>query len=350
MNNMSNQTRKRRKKYKGLKIFLGILILLLLIIAIYLYIQYRKIPKADTSDFDTDVVTAELPEEEEKIMDKGYINIALFGVDSRKDEIKSHTRSDSIIIISINKKTKDVNMISVYRDTVMYTDEKHGYDKATHAYAYGGPELSVSMLNRTLDLNITDFVTVNFNSLALIVDALGGVEIDVAENEVEPLNKFGEQVAEFIGTEYTPIKKAGTQVLNGEQAVGYCRIRSTAGGDFTRASRQRTVLAKLFDQVKSTNPITLVKLAEDLFPYVYTSMGLADVLALIPGLPSYSLASSEGFPFDASSGRLGKASVVYANPNLYQNVIELHEKLFGTEDYTPSTRVENYSKEINSYR
>ncbi|MBQ4474505.1 MAG: LCP family protein [Lachnospiraceae bacterium] len=323
---------------------------MLLFTAGYLYLQFRRMQQADTSDFDTDAVIVDIPEEEEKKMDRGYINIALFGVDSRQDEIKNHTRSDTIMIVSINKKTKDVNVVSVYRDTVMYTNEKHGYDKATHAYAYGGPELSVQMLNRTLDLNITEFITVNFNSLAMIVDALGGVEIDVSEEEVEYVNKFGSQVAELIGTEYKEVTKAGKQTLNGEQAVGYCRIRSTAGGDFTRSSRQRIVLEKLFDKIKKAGPIKLAKVAESIFPNVYTSMGLADVMALIPGVASYSLASSEGFPFDASSGRLGKASVVYANPNLYQNVIQLHEKLFGTEDYEPSSRVENYSKEINSYR
>ena len=341
---------KPRRKHRALLIILELLIVLLLIVAGYLYIQFQRIQKADTSDFDTDSVIVDIPEKEEKIMEKGYINIALFGVDSRQDEIKNHTRSDTIMIVSINKKTKDVNVVSVYRDTVMYTDDKHDYDKATHAYAYGGPELAVQMLNRTLDLNITDFVTVNFNSLAMIVDALGGVEIEVTEEEVEYINKFGAQVAEFIGTEYKEVTKAGKQTLNGEQAVGYCRIRSTAGGDFTRSGRQRTVLSKLFEKLKKSNPIKLAKVVEAIFPNVYTSMSLADILALVPGVASYSLASSEGFPFDASSGRLGKASVVYANPNLYQNVIQLHEKLFGTEDYEPSSRVENYSKEINSYR
>ena len=337
-----------RRKHSVFLIILEVLIVLLLIIAGYLFMQYSKMKKTNTADFDPSQVIVDIPDEEEKVMEKGYINIALFGVVSRMAQLKNKTRSDSIIIASINKKTKEVQLISVYRDTLLYLNEERGYNKATHAYAYGGPELAVQTLNQNLDLNISDFVTVNFNSLAFIVDALGGVEIEITEDELPYVNKFAKETAEIIEKEYHEITKAGKQTLDGVQAVGYCRVRSTAGGDYKRANRQRNVLSQIFTKLKKADPIKLAKVAEEIFPNVYTSMNLADILALIPGLPSYSIASSEGFPFESHPGRYGKMSVVYGEPNLYENVILLHEKLFGTKDYKPSSRVEEYSKEIKA--
>ena len=340
--------RKKKKKANALIIILEVLIVLLFVIAGYLFYQYSKIKKATTSDFDTSSVTVDLPEEEEKIMEEGYINIALFGVDSRSDQLKEKTRSDSIIIVSINKKTKEIHLLSVYRDTVLYTNENHGYDKATHAYAYGGAELAVQTLNQNLDLNITEFATVNFNSLADIIDRLGGVEVELSQEEIDDMAEHGPETGRVVGREYVAPAAPGVQTLDGVQAVSYCRIRHVAGGDYKRSERQRIVLSQMFSKLKAAGPIKLAQIAQDVFPNVYTSMNLADILALIPGVSSYSIASSEGFPFETRDGRLEKMSVVYPAPNLYQNVIKLHEKLFGTEDYTPTSRVENYSIEIKA--
>lgn len=336
---------KTRRKFRILFLLELFFILLLACIAFGLY-QYSKVQQAD---IDSDSLLVSLPEKEEDTM-KDYINIALFGVDSRENELTSNTRSDVIMIASIHKKTKEVKLISVYRDTYLYIDEKHGYTKATHAYAYGGPELAVKMLNQNLDLNITEFATVNFNSLAAIVDALGGITVEIQEDEIKEVNRYTKDVAKIIGTEAKKIKKAGKQTLDGTQATGYCRVRYTDGGDFRRAERQRTVMQAVLKKLKKAGPIKLLKIAGSVLPQVYTSLSLGDVIKLLPGIFSYQITDSEGFPFEKTAAYLGKTSYVFANPNLEDNVSALHKTLFGTKKYTPSKRVRGYSDTIQSRR
>lgn len=187
---------------------------------------------------------------------KGYRTIVLFGVDSREGELEKNTRTDTIIIASINLDSHEVRMASVYRDTWLNLSTDT-YNKANAAYAKGGPKQAINMLNMNLDLNITDFVTAGFDGLIDLVDAVGGVEIDVKESEIGNLNDFqisivgkpngtlnakGEPNYEADPGTYTPVKHAGLQTLNGLQATAYCRIRYVGNGDFERTQRQQAVL------------------------------------------------------------------------------------------------------------
>ena len=186
----------------------------------------------------------------------GYTNIALFGVDSREKELEKSTRSDTMIIASINNQTGEVKMVSVYRDT--YLDVGNGvFTKCNAAYAKGGPEQAIAMLNSNLDLNITDFVTVGFGGLTQVINDVGGITLDIQPEEIRPLNDYqismvgtssdGIHFTAQEGKDYTPITQAGEQLCNGLQATAYCRIRYTAGNDFRRTQRQRTVI-KLTDR------------------------------------------------------------------------------------------------------
>ena len=278
---------------------------------------------------------------------KNYTNIALFGVDSRANDLKKNTRSDSIIVASINNKTHDVKLVSIYRDTYVKIHD-HGCTKINHAYAYGGPDLAVNTLNKNFDLNIKDFITVNFSALTNVIDELGGVELTIKKEELKWVNAYGHDVAKINGQKYTKIKHPGKQTVTGVQATGYCRVRYTKGGDFTRAERQRTVLQAIFAKAKKSNPTALISAMNKIFPQVYTSLSTSDILSLMKYLPFYEIGDQQGFPYKLSCHR-GRDGIYYDFPTtLVSNVKKLHKELFGTDNYEPSKLVHTISKETSN--
>lgn len=328
--------KKRKKRLRRLLILEFLVILIILPIG-YLYYMIDKIPKhkMDESkivinDFNNDDI-------------KDYQNIAIFGVDSRANELNKNTRSDSIIVASIHKKTKKVKLVSVFRDTCVNIDG-HGYTKINHAYSYGGPELAISTLNRNFDLNITDFVTVNFSALTNVIDLLGGITLDIKEEELKYVNAYARDVAKINGTVHKPIEAPGSQVVTGTQATGYCRVRYTKGGDFTRALRQRTVIYQILKKAKSS-PTKLLPVANEMLPQIYTSLNTKELFGLSLGILFYDIEEDTGFPFDTAFKTINKASVVVPT-TLSSNVTKLHSLLFGTGNYAPSSTVQTFSKEI----
>lgn len=243
---------------------------------------------------------------------KNYTNIALFGVDSRANDLRKNTRSDSIIVASINNKTHDVKLVSIYRDTYVKIHD-HGCTKINHAYAYGGPDLAVNTLNKNFDLNIKDFVTVNFSALTNVIDELGGVELTIKKEELKWVNAYGHDVAKINGQKYTKIKHPGKQTVTGVQATGYCGVRYTKGGDFTRAERQRTVLQAIFAKAKKSSPTALISAMNKIFPQIYTSLSTSDILSLMKYLPFYEIGDQQGFPYKLSCHR-GRDGIYYDFP------------------------------------
>lgn len=369
--NMKKKTRKKlspqqaakRRKRKILLFAVEIVLLLVLVGALWVVKKAQSIElvKIDETKvkIDKDVQIAIQQEGESK---KGYRNIALFGVDSRDKQLGKNTRTDVIMIASINLDTKEVKLVSVYRDTWlnMSTDK---YNKANAAYATGGPEQAISMLNMNLDMDISDFVTIGFDGLIDVIDAVGGVEIDVLEEEVSYLNSYQiSMVGKVVGknaagedefdavpyVEYTPVEHSGTQKLNGLQATAYCRIRYV-GDDFQRTLRQRTVLTKVAKKAMTLNPATLDRIANAVLSKVKTSLDTQEILSLLSGIASYKIGEQSGFPFSDSlqTGRVGKASVVIP-VDLNHNVKRLHAFLFGNENYDPSDTVKRCSQKIAS--
>ena len=251
---------KKHKRRKWLLVVEILLILIALLIAA-IAVVFGKMEKHDWNDD-----TIYMNDFDKSHMDQ-YTNIALFGVDSRENNLTENTRSDSIIIASIHKKTNKITLVSIYRDTFVYIPD-HGYTKINHAYSYGGPQLAIETINRNFDLNITDFVTVNFSSLTDAIDALGGITLTITDEELDQVNRYAKDVANINGKEWTKIKKAGEQTVTGVQATGYSRVRYTAGGDFTRTERQRKVIDAMLSKAKHTNPIALVKTANVLLPQI----------------------------------------------------------------------------------
>lgn len=309
---------------KGLGIFLLIILILLgLALGVGYAILTDKLSNMDYVEIDESSIHVNSGVDEKL---KDYRNIVLLGVDSQ-DGSFSNTRSDCIIIVSINKKTNDVNLTSVYRDTYVEIDG-HGLDKITHAYAYGGPELAMSTLNKNLDLNITEFVTVNFETVKTVVDSIGGVTIKVTDAEA---------------TQISGLSSGGTYTLDGEQALAYSRIRKI-DSDYQRTERMRTVIEAVFDKVKTLGVSELSNFVDTILPLISTNLSSNEIISMLPSVPFYTIKDSEGWPYEV---RGISTDAWYGVPvTLESNVKELHAELFGNDDYTPTETVQEISDDI----
>ena len=282
---------------------------------------------------------------------EGYTNIALFGTDSREGAAENGepVRSDTIIVASLNNETKEVKLVSVYRDTMLEQEGQH-YDKANVAYAQGGPEEAVKMLNRNLDLDIEDYVSVNFLAMADVVDALDGVDIELTDEEVVHMNNYCVETSEVTGKSYERIEPevGGTYHLNGVQAVSYARIRYTAGGDFTRTERQRLLIEKVVEKAKDAGIVKINEIIDAVLPEVSTSLSASEILQMAVGVFDYTLGDSKGFPFDSATPESvpGYSGSYVVPVGLENNVIRLHEFLFPDEEYTPTEKLTSISDNI----
>ena len=335
---------KKKKKRKWLKVLGIILLTIILIIALligsaYMYIR-SKLSKMNTVQLDESQlgITAEAST---KLSE--YRNIAIFGVDSREDDYGKGNRSDCIIIASINNETKEVRLISVYRDTYVNI-QGHGLDKITHAYSYGEAPLAINTLNTNLDLNISEFVTVNFDSVSDAVDALGGVTIDIEDDEIKYINNYIDATAQITHKTSSHITSAGKQNLDGVQAVAYSRIRYTEGWDYKRTERMRTVIEAMANKLKSENIVEINKFIDVIFPKVYTNMDQKTVMSMIPDMINYKISTSIGWPYEVKGITLDRW---YGVPvTLESNVVKLHQELFEDQDYTLPDSIKTTSDAI----
>lgn len=271
-----------------------------------------------------------------------YRNIAILGVDARADSY-DNTRSDCIIIASVNEETNDVKITSVYRDTYVYI-EGYGFDKITHAYAYGGPELAVKTINDNLDIDIDEYIAINFNAFVDIVDVLGGISIDVTNEEVDYINKMVDGINSQTGKNSSKVETSGKQILSGVQALAYSRIRYTSGGDFNRTDRARTVLMATLEKAKTIDITDILVLIDKLLPSVKTNISAVEIVKLASSIDKYDVTVSIGWPYENSFYNDG-VSYVVAN-TLESNVKRLHKEVFNEIDYGVSSKVKKYSEEI----
>ena len=311
----------------------------------------RAEPKITILDEDKLSITQQVQEAtEEGGAMHGYRNIALFGVDATtENQLFKGSRSDSIMIASINLETGDIKLVSVYRDTYLNigTDE---YSKANAAYSYGGAEQAIKMLNMNLDMDITDFVTVGYGGLSEVIDGLGGVYIDVDSEEIKHINNYQSGIADVLKTDYKPVTQTGYQLLNGIQATAYCRIRYTRGDDFMRASRQREVIKAIEEQAKKADLATLTKVYEAAIDDIYTSLDSKDVLALLGDIANYRMSDENGFPQEdmRATPTMGAVGSVVAPLDLESNVVWLHEYLFEDEGYQVSDTVSEINAQVRT--
>lgn len=344
------KNKKRRKKSGVLGIILRLIIIFLLILVIaggFLYYKMRdtlevlEMNRVDSVDLEAQLYDSiNYRAKNDKKM-KGFKNIALFGVDSRSgDLLDGDNRSDTIMIASINEKTGEIHLVSVYRDTVLDVGDEY-YTKANTAYALGGPAQAIAMLNRNLDLNILDFVTVGFEGLAHTIDALGGIEIEIDEEEREYLNQYVHDMHIELGTDETPVEQSGLVTLTGIQATAYSRIRYTAGDDFRRAERQRTVLEKTLEKARGASPTTLIDVANNVVGDMATSLSSREIVSMILMAPKLNLADTGGIPQeDLRDFTTIEAGSAVMPVTLSDNSTWLHQFLFDDDVYKPSEEVE----------
>ena len=338
---------KPKTKSKALKIFLRIILVILIIIVILAGIAAGlvadKLGKINVEEIDKTAIGIS---EETKEELSGYRNIALLGIDSRADDYGLGNRSDCIIIASMDQKTKNIKLLSVYRDTYMQVEEhgKQVLDKVTHAYSYGGAQNTLKSLNTNLDMNISEYVTVNFDAVIAAVDAMDGVTIDIDSSELKYINDYINATSQSSGVKSSSITKAGKQKLDGVQAVAYSRIRYTAGGDYKRTERMRTVIEAMLTKAKSLSVGQLNKLVDTILPRVSTNISATEILGLIPSIASFNITDSLGWPYETKGITLDRW---YGVPvTLESNVKQLHREVFGQADYTVNSTIKNISDQI----
>ena len=349
--------KKTKKGHVGRKILFGveIIVLLLLVGILFVYTQINK--RMDNLNLDEgedlNVQINESVAGSEVL--SGYTNIALFGVDKRTGDEGLYGNSDTAIIASINNDTKEVRLVSLYRDTYLRVDEDSEgngiYNKCNSAYLRGGPEQAINMLNTNLDLDIENYVSVDFSAMATVVDCLGGLDIPLTYQEIIHTNNHCVETSEQTGIDYTPIEIpdpkpedetaiVDTYHLNGVQVTAYCRIRQTLSGDMGRTERQRLVLKLLTEKAKSAGLGTLNDILDQVFPLIQTNFSKSELIRLGMNIFNYSMGENTGFPVDYVMGAdltvpaTGLDCVIPTT--LETNVKYLHEFLFSDEDYQTS--------------
>ncbi len=347
---MSRNKSRRRKMKKGQKaLFTFLIIILVLVLAValggYMYLG----GKLSLIDIKEKLLGHQVGVDEQvEEMLKGYRNIALLGVDTRSaGDYSEDSRSDCIIIASINESTGDVKLISVYRDT--YVDvEEYGstkLDKITHAYWYGGAANTLKSLNRAMDMNITEYVTVDMEAVATAVDALGGVDIKIDSEELKYINGYVRETSRVTGKSNEEVTKTGLQTLNGVQAVSYGRIRYTAGADYKRTERMRTVVEAMLKKAKTLSLFELNDFANTILPLISTNISQGDILSLATKLGGFKIGTNLGWPYKTAGKTID--GVWQGIPiTLESSVVQLHKDVFGQPNYKVTSTVKDMSDRI----
>lgn len=322
---MSTKRKKKNKKNKVVLFVIEILVLVALLVGLFVYSRLDKVDS--TGEIDEGDVSIELESETAELV-QGYTNIALFGLDNRQTGNYDGGNSDCIMIASINNDTKEVKLVSVYRDTFLNVKEDT-YNKINSAYSYGGPKGAIAALNKNLNLNIVDYVAVDFGAIVEAVDLLDGIELTITDEEVKIMNdNYIDEINEVTDHNSSKLSSGGTYVVDGVQALAYCRIRYTAGDDFKRTERQRTVLTKMIEKAKGSSLSTVSSLINSMFDEISTSFTSKEMLELAGSMMDYELAGNHGWPFELCTGNFGSKGSIVVPTDLETNVAELHEYLF----------------------
>lgn len=296
---------------KILIIISTVIICALAVGGLYVNSLLNKTEKHEISKNDLDLgIDHSLPPE---VKNSDIINIALFGVDAPKGQFG---RSDAIMVLTIDKDNNTIKLSSIMRDSYVPIDG-HGTDKINHAYAFGGPQLAIKTINKNFKLNIKDFISVNFSTMPEIIDAIGGVEMDIKDYEISQLSSLG-------------ISKPGHYTLNGKQALAYSRIRKTGNGDYERTDRQRAVLNEVFKKITSAGAMKFPSYVTKLLPLTQTSLSNMDILNL--GKDTLSVGNlklvEKRFPQDGFCQGKMINSVYYLTFNKEETIKQMQEFIF----------------------
>ncbi|MPW26111.1 LytR family transcriptional regulator [Alkalibaculum sp. M08DMB] len=339
-----NKKKQKKKGNRTKKVAITLVIIIILLTSGFFLVYNKFLGGINTVELGDDLsISSELNK------NKNITNIALFGIDTRGDDYDG-SRADTIMIATVDKQHKKLKLTSIMRDTYVSIPGKK-FDKINHAYAFGGPELTIKTINQNFDMNIMEYVTVNFTALEKIVDSVGGVQIDVKSAEINSLNHNLSELDIIEGKSSKQVTSAGLQTLTGRQAVAYSRIRNVGNNDYARTERQRTVLQNLVTGVLKGRSLTQVlSLIETLSPYIETSLSSGEMIGLATTVFTLGISEMEDtrLPLDDYSKGGTWGGVYYLKPNtLVDNVAYLHEFIFEEEDYVPTSVVSGISNEMN---
>ena len=278
---------------------------------------------------------------------KGYYTVAVFGVDSRDGNVEKGALSDVNMIVNVDRESGDIQLISIYRDMYSMIDEDGKFHKFNQAYVEGGPEQALETLNRNLDLDIKDYITVNWKAVIDAINILGGVDLEITDAEFKYMNSFIAKTVEATGVGSYELEHAGMNHLDGVQAVAYARLR-LMDTDFNRTERQRKVVSLAFDKAKTANFSTLYSILVAVLPQTSTNVGIDNLIPFAKDISKYHLSETTGFPFDKDTKKMHKRDYVVPI-TLKSNVIALHDMLYGKipgYSYTPSEMLVKISNKI----
>ena len=282
---------------------------------------------------------------------KGYLTVALFGLDNRNESVASGN-ADVNKIVHLNLETGELKIISVYRDLFLSITNGNSYGKLNAAYARGGPENSVKVLNKNLDLDISSYFSFNWKAVADVIDLLGGVDVEVTKSEMKYFNAFIHETCVSTGiAAKNPavfyVKSSGLQHLYGVQAVAYARLRLT-DNDIKRTERQNTIMSLCLEKAKQLEPSKLVYIAEYILPQISYEFDMSKAMSLASTVKGISLSESYGFPTlqNLKMMDMGANGSCLVPNSLESAVKKLHQYMYATEDYTPSSAVRSYSNRI----
>lgn len=276
--------------------------------------------------------------------ESGYWTVAVFGVDSRDGNLGKGALSDVEMLCSINRKTGEIRLLSVFRDSYLRIDEDGSYDKINEAYFLGGHEQAVSALEANLGLKVDDYATFNWKAVINAINVLGGVDLEITDKEFAYINSFITETVESTGIGSYQLEHSGMNHLDGVQAVAYARLR-LMDTDFNRTERQRKVLGLAMEKAKQADAGTLKNLVAAVFPEISTSIGVDDLLGVARNAKKYYIGQTSGFPFSHTEMKIGKKACVIPT-TLESNVIQLHQFLYDDAQYTPSETVRSISAQI----
>ena len=334
-NNKNSRKRRKKKKSRKLLLFVFEVLLLAILLLVAYFVSMMNRIKYENLDETEAGINSDL-DENTLLSLEGYTNIALFGLDNRSSNNYDTGNSDVIMVASINNKTKDIKLVSVYRDT--YLSVGNGtYNKSNAAYAHGGAKQAVQMLNSNLDLDIKEYVCVDWAAMVKVIDDLGGLDLEITEGEMNQINKYKHDIDNVTGKSTASVTQYGLVHLDGTQATTYARIRKLAGDDFKRASRQRIVLQAIMEKANICNSVI-----DD----ISTSLSITEILSLAKDVASYNIASTTGFPFELTTEHLAGSGDTVIPADLATNVTELHKYMFDDETYALSSTVQTISDAI----
>lgn len=272
---------------------------------------------------------------EEKAADEKVWNILLIGTDARSLDEKA--RSDAMILLSLNSKTKQITLTSFMRDIYTYIPGAGFYNRLNVPNLLGGPEMLVDTIEQMFDISIDNYALVNFYSFIDIVDILGGVDIEITAAEVDEINASVDEINYNLGrprkTDFLSHSDVGLCHLNGNQALGYARIRHI-GGDMQRTERQRLVLTTLAQKAKTASATELLELANTILPMITTDLSETDCLALASKAPEY-------LKYEVQTLRIPEEGAYFLNMINGMSVVQMEfdtakktirETIYGTEE------------------